>query len=75
MGKDGATNRVHIRQSNAKSTPIKLLPPNPETRNKTPQEGNGALTVLTEVMDNSTVTMAITVVSDTILVYPERNPP
>ena len=42
---------------------------------KTSQEGNGASTVLTKVLDNKTLTMDSTVVADPVIVDLARNPP
>ena len=49
--------------------------PGPQCQNKTAQEGNGASTILTEVLDNEMLTMAITVLADLIIVAPAIKPP
>ena len=50
-------------------------PTRPQPQNKTSQEGNCASTILTTVLDNETLTMAITFVDNSIIVAPTRKPP
>ena len=75
LGEDIDPNRVHISQRNVKLVPMPSPPPEPQSQNKTAQEGNGALTVLTAVLDYKTIIMSSTVVSDPVVLDPEINPP
>ena len=50
-------------------------PPNPESQNKTVQEFNGALNVLVAVLENETLIIHSTVVSDSVLVSTVIKPP
>ena len=75
LGEDGGTNMVHLSQSNVKIVPMLQPPTDPEYRNETAQEGNGASTVLTAVLDYKILTMASTIISDQLVVAPVRNTP
>ena len=74
LGEDFATKRVHIIQRKVKFV---LMPPSStdaQYQNEKSQEGNGDLTLFAEVLNYETIIMAITVVSDIVLVAPVINP-
>ena len=75
LGEDGSSKRFHLIQRNVKFAPMSPPPPKPQSKNKTAQEDNGASTALTAVLDNKTLAMSCTVVSDSVIVSPVRNPP
>ena len=74
MGEDGANKRVHLsqRKVHLSACHCYLLILNIKKKS---QEVNGALTVLKEVLDGLNMTMARTVFSDPVVVYPVRNLP
>ena len=73
LGEDGGTIMVHLNQSNVKIVPMLQPPTDPEYRNETAQEGNGASTILAAVLDYEIITMASIIVSDQVVVAPVRN--
>ena len=52
-----------------------LPPPKPQHQNKTSQEGNSSLTVLTVVLDRETLTLDITFFYDPVVIYQARKTP
>ena len=49
--------------------------PGPQSQNKISQEGNVASTILTAVLEYETLTMAIIVLANSIIVAPAIKPP